>query len=479
MMGLPTLIQISAQQKSAPWHTRDLPPFLVDFPGIAKLTFFGWHVVVVYLMVAVILAQIVYHNNRNILYRYYQWYAILLLVFILTRNSYFVGYYERYGAPSLSSFGFLVQICYLCVYFRFGLLFLKLDKHTPRFKKGIFRYTLITSLAAIAFYGVILLDLLPDKYGEQVFYFLFLPVHLSLATAIIYKSFKSPEPHKRYFLWGSFFYIVFALISTFAYFYAIPFAWLGLQPIVYFFMAIIVECTLFAIGLGKQLRDHLQERYELQALLRETEREMQIKILRGQLNSHFIFNVLNSVKAFIIRKQVEEATDYLGKFSRFIRDVLEASGQETNSLRQELKTVLLYADIENIRLSNTLTIETKIDDRIDLDSIRLPAMILQPSVENAIWHGLSKSVNRDKKLLLYIVRRDDKVQIVVEDNGLGYSKTQKSESRTFGKAYGLRIVREQIQRFNTGYDHQLGFEIGDREGGGTRVVFTIAERPRG
>lgn len=466
-------------QQSGIWYEENLPPFLVEFPGTAKLTFFGWHVVVVYLLVAIILAQIVYHNNRNTLYRYYQLYAGLLLVFILTRNSYGVGFFERFGTVPIRAFGFLIQVFYLCIYFRFGMLFLKLDKHAPVFTKRVFTYTAVTAILGAVFFGLMFFGLIPYTYGEPFFYYLFLPVHVSLAGLIIYESVKSPEPHMQYFLWGSLFYITFALISTFALSMPTPFAWLGIQPIVYFFIAIVVECTLFAVGLGKQINDHLQEKRELQALLRETEREMEIKILRGQLNSHFVFNVLNSIKAFIIEKEVDEATDYLGKFSKFMRGILEGSSQETNSLREELKTVLLYADIENMRLSNTVTITSEIDERVDLDTFRLPAMALQPFVENAIWHGLNKSAQSDKNLWISVAKTPDGVLVTVEDNGLGYANTQAAETKVFAKSYGLRIVREQLQRFNAGHSQQLDFEISDRPVGGTCVAFTITENTLG
>lgn len=479
MTPLALILSLFPTQPSEVWYAQNLSPFLVDFPGTAKLSFFGWHVVVVYLLVMIILAQIVYHNNRKTLYRYYQLYAALLLIFLLTRNSYWIGFHEQYGVLSIRTFGYLVQIGYLCVYFRFGILFLKLDKHTPVFTKRMYTYTIVASLAAVAFYGMIFANLVPYAYGGQVFYYLFLPVHVSLAGLIIYKSVKTPEPHMQYFLWGSFFYIAFALISTFALSLPIPFAWFGIQPIVYFFIAIVLECTMFAIGLGKQINDHLKEKRKLQALLRDTEREMEIKILRGQLNSHFIFNVLNSIKAFIVEREVDEATDYLGKFSKFMRGILEGSRQETTTLRAELKTILLYADIENMRLSNAVAITHDIGDGVDLDAFHLPAMVLQPFLENAIWHGLSKSTNPGKTLRLRVTNEHEGVHIIIEDNGLGYSNTQTTETKVFAKSYGLRIVREQLQRFNARHGHRLAFTIDDREGGGTRVVFTITTNPQG
>lgn len=476
-MTLTALIRSFSIQLADTGYEANLPSFLVEFPDTTKLTFFSWHVVVVYLLIAIILAQIVYHYNRNHLYRYYQAYAGLLLLFILSRNTYSVEYYEKFSHSLIDTFGFLVQVWYLCIYFRFGILFLKLDKHAPSLKRSIFSYTLVTSILATAYYGGILLGLLPESIHEgRLFHFIFLPIHVSLAGLIIYTSIKTPEPHKRYFLWGSFFYMAFALIATFALFNPIVYVWFGIEPIVYFFVAIVVECTLFAIGLGKQLRDSIQEKYELETLLRETKHVMEIKILRGQLNSHFIFNVLNSIKAFIIEKDVDEATDYLEKFSKFMRSMLEGSAQETVSLWEELNTVLLYADIENMRLSNSVSITTTFDEQVELGDIIVPVMVLQPFIENAIWHGLNKSTKPDKKLWIQVSGENSEIRVIIEDNGLGYSNTKIPETtKVFAKSYGLRIVREQLLRFNARHEHQLEFTIHDREGGGTRVVFTISE----
>ncbi len=126
-----------------PWYIQGLAPFLVEFPGTAKLTFFIWHLVVFFLSVVIALAQFAYRNNRNPLYRYYQLYAGLLLIFILSRNGYWFEFIEKYGEEPIRTFGFLIQTLYLCVYFRFGILFLKLDKHLPVFTRWIFGYTAV------------------------------------------------------------------------------------------------------------------------------------------------------------------------------------------------------------------------------------------------------------------------------------------------------------------------------------------------
>ncbi len=253
----------------------------------------------------------------------------------------------------------------------------------------------------------------------------------------------------------------------------VPFAWFGIQPIVYFYVAIVVECTLFAIGLSKQIRDHLRERRRLEALFRETEREMEIKILRGQLNSHFIFNVLNSIKVFIIENEADESVAYLGKFSTFMRSILESSRKENSTLKEELRTILLYADIENIRLSKAVAITCKVDADVKLEEVRLPTMVLQPFVENAIWHGLSKVENRQKMLDIRIFTQHNTVVVSIEDNGVGYSSENTRPTRVFEKSYGLRIVKEQVERFNAKHRQHLHFEILTRTGEGTRVVFII------
>src|SRR5690606_5214405 len=125
------------------------------------------------------------------------------------------------------------------------------------------------------------------------------------------------------------------------------------------------------------------------------------------MNPHFIFNSLNSIKLYIINNEKENAVYYLNKFSKFIRKILVASTEKENSLADELDTMKLYMNIENIRFSNEIHFEIHIEDSINTARIKVPSMILQPFLENALWHGLSSKEDDDKKITLNVYQTNE------------------------------------------------------------------------
>jgi len=115
--------------------------------------------------------------------------------------------------------------------------------------------------------------------------------------------------------------------------------------------------------------------------------QLRLDALRSQMNPHFIFNALNSIKSYTIDNNQEKAIFYLTKFSRLIRNVLECSREEQISLEEELKTLRMYVEIENDRFKNDINYVVEIDKQINPNRLKVPALFLQPFVENAIWHG--------------------------------------------------------------------------------------------
>jgi len=124
-------------------------------------------------------------------------------------------------------------------------------------------------------------------------------------------------------------------------------------------------------------------------------------MLKSQMNPHFIFNSLNSIKLYIINNEKENAVYYLNKFAKLIRKILVASNEKDISLADELETMKLYMNIENIRFSNEIDFKIKIDEKINPENIRVPSLILQPFLENSLWHGLSSKTD-DKRIELNI-----------------------------------------------------------------------------
>src|SRR5690606_16486304 len=220
--------------------------------------------------------------------------------------------------------------------------------------------------------------------------------------------------------------------------------------------------------LEKKLKIQEQENIELLRLKEKQELETQLaqlqnKILRSQMNSHFIFNVLNSIKAFIIENDEKQAVNYLNKFSKFIRKILDSNFYEENTIEEELNTMQLYLDIETMRLQHNFSYQINIENDLDISHIKFPALLLQPYIANAIWHGLMPQKG-EKKLEISLTKTDDKITILIDDNGVGYEESLKNKSSNpHHKSFGLDIVNERIKEFNRKNSDSLIVTISDKK----------------
>lgn len=203
-------------------------------------------------------------------------------------------------------------------------------------------------------------------------------------------------------------------------------------------------------------------------------------MLRSQMNPHFLFNSLNSIKLYIINNEQKNAVYYLNKFSKLIRKILEASSLKEIPLAEELETVELYMNIENIRFSNEINFETTVQEDVDTHVIKIPSLILQPFLENAIWHGLS-SKEGDKNVALDISRgENDYIHIAITDNGIGRAAAEKIKQGKVlkRKSVGIAITKERLANFAKDYQNSFNVEmvdLYDDEGNatGTRVILDI------
>ncbi len=203
-------------------------------------------------------------------------------------------------------------------------------------------------------------------------------------------------------------------------------------------------------------------------------------MLRSQMNPHFLFNSLNSIKLYIINNEQKNAVHYLNKFSKLVRKILEASSLKEIPLAEELETVELYMNIEDIRFSNEINFKISIDPGIDVHQVKIPSLILQPFLENALWHGLS-SKEGIKNIDLRVSRDDEHyIYISITDNGVGRVAAQKIKDGKVlkRKSVGIDITKERLANFSK--DYQNSFEVDivdlhDEEGvpSGTKVVLRI------
>jgi LytS/YehU family sensor histidine kinase len=203
-------------------------------------------------------------------------------------------------------------------------------------------------------------------------------------------------------------------------------------------------------------------------------------MLKSQMNPHFIFNSLNSIKLYIINNEKENAVYYLNKFAKLIRKILVASNEKDISLADELDTMKLYMNIENIRFSNEINFKIKIDEKINPENIRVPSLILQPFLENSLWHGLSSKTD-DKRIELDIKKEsDDYITISITDNGVGrkVSHERKLNKTLQRDSVGIEITRERLFNFSKRFARMYDLKIEDlfdhqNKASGTKVILNI------
>lgn len=203
-------------------------------------------------------------------------------------------------------------------------------------------------------------------------------------------------------------------------------------------------------------------------------------MLRSQMNPHFLFNSLNSIKLYIINNEQKNAVHYLNKFSKLVRKILESSSVREIPLAEELETVELYMTIENIRFSNEINFKINVDGKIDVHTVRIPSLILQPFLENALWHGLSSK--QGEKNIEIGISKDTKgyIHIAITDNGIGRAAAEEIERNKVlkRKSVGIGITKERLANFAKDYQNSFYLEIIDlyEEDGtasGTKVVLHL------
>lgn len=186
--------------------------------------------------------------------------------------------------------------------------------------------------------------------------------------------------------------------------------------------------------------------------------EAELGALRSQMNPHFLFNSLNSIKYFIIQNQKELAADYLTKFSQLIRLILQNSKNEWVPLQADLEALELYIDLEQIRLNNQFEVHWNIDKSISTETTLIPPLSIQPFVENAIWHGL-KHKETGGLLDICVNRQNGHLEVRVKDNGIGREAARKMSGKKH-RSFGLQITAQRLRELSKGLG-DAGFEIHD------------------
>jgi two-component sensor histidine kinase len=239
-------------------------------------------------------------------------------------------------------------------------------------------------------------------------------------------------------------------------------------------IAAILLCSYLLVWQRRRALKKEKEKFEIMNRMHELE----IRTLKAQMNPHFIFNSLNTIRQLIMLHENLNAEIYLTKFSKLIRQLLESNANESLSLLDELEILKGYMEMESLRFTKQFEYSVETDDKLDADNTFIPHLMVQPFVENAIWHGLLPK-EADRKLTVKFELKDEKtVLCTIDDNGVG-REANKNKTDTFKKrSLALTYVNHRLELMskilNTVYEVKITDKYhADGKPAGTTVVVTL------
>jgi ligand-binding sensor domain-containing protein len=222
----------------------------------------------------------------------------------------------------------------------------------------------------------------------------------------------------------------------------------------------------------------IRKKEALKTAINKQMADMRLKVLRTRINPHFMFNALNSIQECIYTKKTDTASKYLTKFSHLLRLILEQSENTFITVSEEIEILKLYLELESLRFDEGFSYHIK-EENIESDIMEIPPMLIQPFVENALWHGL-RHKEGEKKLSIHFSADSLNVFVTIEDNGIGReaAKAFRHSSEVKKQSLGMKISEEQLQMIRTLSKQKTGLTIEDlfSETGfpvGTRVILSI------
>jgi len=482
-----------------------------------------WGFVTSGLIIYGLICSLIFIQSRQKVFLYYGLYNLLVVVFIFKNSPLIPQVWVRnYIESDYYIFNWLIQVIYNCLLFYFYIEFLEMKTHFPRFSKLLLKFLRLLMVAATQ-WGMVAFITGNPNWFSNFFNFGFIPLMTLLVFAALWITVKVPNNLKYFIIAGVVIYQALAYLSLLMSYKIIYSAF----PIFYFYLGVVIESTIFMLALGYKIKLLYAEKLQAQELIieeqknlqllrtsqqAELEQKLQIKVnqlrlaieqneaeklkslslaydneisqlrldaLRSQMNPHFIFNALNSIKAYLIDNNKEKAIYYLNKFAKLIRKILEGSRTDSVTLNDELETIVLYMSIENIRFEESVEFKLTTDPDLDMSAVRLPSLILQPFIENALWHGLMQKEGK-RSIYISVSKNPGEIMLAITDNGIGRQNARLlSEKKTFKRdSLGIQFARERLDYFNRIHHAAYNFTIEDitnesGEPAGTRVLFRM------
>ncbi|MGO2295018.1 MAG: sensor histidine kinase [Psychroflexus halocasei] len=461
---------------------------------------FFWQLMVCTLIVFCVLSFVIGLNSREKSFLLYSNYTFFLLAYFVIMSPYEAQWLENIRASSFSSLKWYVQVIYNCSYFFFFLYFLDIKQHFNSFYNFIVKVVLAAFIISsiIFLYSVIIGN---SRVFDIFYIYVFVPVVFCFALYTLYKASLLPGTLKYYFIFGGGTFIGLAMIALF--FPLMGLIFFGISPFSLFYIGIFIEQIIFGVGLAIKIKhlnsELLQKSIEnqkikenqnkvLEAQLKKQEKEileltasaekerletikakfeeqihhLHLISLQNQMNPHFIFNALNSIKAFLVDDDKQKAIYYLNKFSKLLRHILSSAELESITLKEELTIAKLYTSLENIRFEEKIKLNIQQPTDINLNTISVPPMIIQPFIENAIWHGLML-IKEDKEINIKFENITNGIIIRITDNGIGRKKSKYYSDKKLRQkeSIGLKINHQRLKHFNKKHKLNYSFKIND------------------
>lgn len=229
-----------------------------------------------------------------------------------------------------------------------------------------------------------------------------------------------------------------------------------------FYAGLIALLLFFAYAVYRYRIQQIREKAKIRSDYNAKLAELEMSALRAQMNPHFVFNSLNSINKYILTNESRLASRYLSKFSQLMRLILNHSKVQEVTLEDELEAVSLYIELEQLRFENKFVFEKKIHLISNPASILIPPMLIQPFIENSIWHGLMP-LDKTGILQLEIYENKNLLQCIVTDNGIGRSKsaTLNKNNALRKKSMGMKITSDRIKLVNALHSTKADIEIHD------------------
>ncbi|MDP2058937.1 MAG: histidine kinase, partial [Flavobacteriaceae bacterium] len=241
------------------------------------------------------------------------------------------------------------------------------------------------------------------------------------------------------------------------------------------FLLILALTTAVVVAIVKNR--YKQKEKRIDQLRMQTEH--QLHALRSQMNPHFIFNSLNAIQFYLNSKGPELSEKYLIDFSKLIRIIFEFSDKKTVNLSEEITFLQLYLEVEKMRFGEKLSYHIHTDPKLNKEHLKIPSLLLQPIVENAVNHGIFHSPNLGFIKIKFIEKGSQSLEITIEDNGVGFAKTQSIYKNSLNKhpSKSTQILKNRIDLLNQTGQFYIEYSVQDLENkitSGTRVTLNIS-----